>query len=373
MGAQMRAVVKPRPAPGLELQRVPVPTIGPDDVLVKVKVTSICGTDRHIYEWDEWSQATIRPPQVIGHELAGHVVEVGRQVRSVGVGDFVSAETHLPCGECLQCRTGRMHVCQNMRILGVHTDGCFAEYVKLPAAVVWKNDPDLPPAVASVQEPLGNAVDTVLAEPVTGKSLLITGCGPAGLLGIAVARAAGAFPIIATDVNDYRLRLARSLGATTTLNPGREAVVEAVRALTGGDGVEVFAEFSGHPGALAQGLEAVTPGGRVSLLGLYRSPVEVDLNRLVIFKALTVYGITGRKMFETWYRVRSLLASGELDVTPALTHQFPLEAFAEAMELMSAGACGKIVLWVDGVPAELDDVERPVREEESRVPVTVHG
>jgi len=342
--AVMKAVVKMRPESGAHLTEVPVPEPGPREVLVRIKATSVCGTDLHIYEWNEWAAANIRPPLTMGHEFAGEVVAAGPSVEKVKVGDYVSAETHVPCGRCYQCETGRMHICRNMKILGVHLDGAFAEYVVVPEIDVRRNPTELPPEIASVQEPLGNAVDTVLAEDVAGKSVLVAGCGPAGLFSVGVAAASGATLVVATDLEPYRLELARRMGAHVTLDARTEDVVRQVLARTDGKGVDVFCEVSGSEHALRDGLRALTPGGRASLLGLYSSSVTVDLNDLVIFKGITVYGVTGRKMFSTWHKVANFLASGTVDVSPVITHTLRLEEFEQAMELMQSGKCGKIVL-----------------------------
>lgn len=340
----MKAVRKMEPKPGAVYTEVGIPEVGPGEVLVKVKATSICGTDYHIYEWNPWAQSRIRPPQTMGHELAGEVVEVGSGVKSVKVGDYVSAETHIPCGVCYACRTDRMHICLNMKILGVDRDGAFAEYITVPEIDVWQNDSSIPPEIAAIQEPLGNAIDTVLAEDVAGKSVLVTGMGPIGLLGVGVARVSGATTIICTDVQPYRLELARGMGATHVLNPKQDDVVASVMEVTGGVGVEVLLEMSGNPAALDEGLKALVPGGRVSLLGLFGGDVTSDLNNGVIFKGARVYGITGRKMFSTWYKSRNFLASGLLDVSPVITHTFPLADFEQGVALIAKGVCGKVVL-----------------------------
>ncbi|HEV8376440.1 MAG TPA: L-threonine 3-dehydrogenase [Candidatus Polarisedimenticolia bacterium] len=340
----MGAVVKSKAAPGAEWKEIPVPQIGPEDVLIEVKAASICGTDLHIYQWDEWASQRIRIPQTMGHETAGEVVEVGAEVSSLKPGDYVSVETHITCGTCYPCRVGRAEVCSNTKIVGVDTDGSFARYLRLPARCAWKNDRSLPPEIATLQEPLGNAVDTVLAEDVSGKTLVVLGAGPVGLLAIGVAKASGAATIFATDVSDYRLGLARSMGATYAFNPKKDRVVEAILDITHGDGVDVVIEMSGNPEALSQGFKVLAPGGRLSLLGLSHGPVRIDLNNEVILKGARIYGITGRKIFTTWYKSSRLLTSGLLDLKPLLTHRFPVTQFAAAMDLMMKGECGKIAL-----------------------------
>jgi threonine 3-dehydrogenase len=335
---KMKAVQKMEPGPGAELVRVDVPAPAEDEVLVRVASTSICGTDLHIYEWNEWAARRIKNlPQTLGHELAGEVVEIGSRVKSVMVGDYVSAETHIPCGHCWACRTDKQHICLNLKILGVDRDGCFAEYITVPEVVVWQNDRAIPRDQAAAQEPLGNAVDTVLAEDVAGRTVLVTGCGPLGVLTILVARASGATTVFATDVSGYRLELAERAGADHVFNVAEGDPVEKIRELTDGVGVEVLLELSGAPSALEQGLRALAFGGRVSLLGLFDSDVKVDPNDGVIFK-------NARRMYTTWYKTKQLLASGKLDISCAITHTFPLEKYAEAFELMASGSSGKIVL-----------------------------
>ncbi|WP_241236362.1 L-threonine 3-dehydrogenase [Brevibacillus marinus] len=340
----MKAIVKQQAQPGAELREVPIPQIAPHEVLIAVQAASICGTDLHIYNWDRWAQSRIRTPIVLGHEFSGVVVEVGSLVADVQPGDYVSAETHVVCHHCPQCRTGQYHVCQNTSLLGIDFPGCFAEYVKLPAENVWKNPPGMPYAVASLQEPLGNAVHAVLAGPVAGRTVAVVGCGPIGLMAVAVARAAGATQIVALDVNPYRLGLARTAGATATIQSQAEDPVKRVQELTDGNGVDVVCEMSGHPVAIRQGLEMLTNGGRMSILSLPAQPVEIDITRHIVFKGVTVLGITGRRMFETWRQAAGLLRSGMVDLAPLITHTLPLERFAEGFALMTSGQCGKVVL-----------------------------
>ncbi|TMW73283.1 L-threonine 3-dehydrogenase [Alteribacter natronophilus] len=344
MKGTMKAIVKAERSPGAKLEQVPIPEIGDGEVLIQVKATSICGTDVHIYAWDEWSQSRVNPPYVFGHEFAGIVVEKGKNVTNVEVGDHVSAETHIVCGECSQCLTGQAHICANTQIIGVDRDGCFAEYVALPAQNMWKNDPDLPFDVASVQEPLGNGVHTVLAGDVAGKSVAVIGCGPIGIMAVGVAKACGASEVIAFDLNDYRLDLAKKMGADTIVNSSTEDPLEEVNKLTGGNGVDVVCEMSGHPVAMNQGFKMVTNGGRVSILSLPVRPVEIDVTNDIVFKGITVQGITGRRMYDTWQQVSGLLGSGRVDVKPMITHHFPLEEFEKGFNLMIEGRCGKVVL-----------------------------
>jgi threonine 3-dehydrogenase len=338
----MRALVKVAQAPGLELQNVPVPIPGPGDVIVRVAATSLCGTDYHIYRWDEWAQGRIHPPRIIGHEMCGEVVDLGPGVSSVTIGDYVAAESHLTCGVCFQCRTGNAHVCKNYCILGVDLDGSYAEYVRLPARVLWNTSRDIPPELACLQEPLGNAVHAALAEDITGQSVLITGCGPTGLFATAVARTAGAGLLIASDISDYRLALAKQLGADHVVKAG-SGDGDVIERLTDGQGVDVALEMSGNPTAIHTAFRFVKNGGRVTLFGIPEAPVSFDMTNEIIFKGIRVFGITGRKLFQTWYRLAGLFKAG-LNIMPVVTHTLPLERFAEGFDLIAKGQCGKIVL-----------------------------
>ncbi|MBD3290617.1 L-threonine 3-dehydrogenase [candidate division KSB1 bacterium] len=342
----MKAVMKMKPGEGAELKMLPIPAPGAQEVLVKVHVTSICGSDLHVYKWNKWAEQNVHPPQIMGHELAGEVVECGPGIQHLQVGDFISAETHLHCGFCKQCRTGNSHICKQMKILGVHTNGAFAEYVVIPEKVAWKNHPSIPHEYASVQEPLGNAIDTVLNEDVAGKMVAIIGAGPVGILAAGVAKVSGATDIFITDINDYRLDIARQMGATKILNPQKQDVVREVLDATDGDGVDVVLEMSGNETALIQGCQMLTRGGRLSLLGVFDGNVNIDLNNLIIFKGIRVYGVTGREMFSTWYKAANFLRSKTLDLAPAITHKFKLEEFEKGFELMKTGMCGKIILTV---------------------------
>ncbi|WP_447978230.1 L-threonine 3-dehydrogenase [Candidatus Nitrospira bockiana] len=342
----MRAVVKARPEPGLVLQQMPDPRPGEGEVLVRVKATSLCGTDAHIYRWDEWAQGRIRPPRILGHELCGEVAELGPGVTTVAVGDYVAAESHLTCGVCFQCRTGQAHVCRNYRILGVDLDGSYAEYVALPERVLWKTAREIPPELACLQEPLGNAVYAALAEDVAGRSVFISGCGPTGLFASAVARTAGASVIIASDVSEYRLGLAKQMRADHVLNAkteSPESIAAAIREITAGEGVDAALEMSGDPTALHVAFRAVKNGGRVTLFGIPTGPVCFDLPNEIIFKGIRVYGVTGRRLFDTWYRLSGLFKAG-LDIRPVVTHTFPLAEFKHGFDLITSGRCGKVVL-----------------------------
>ena len=351
----MFAIVKKKREPGADVATVDVPKIRKNEVLVKVKAASICGTDVHIWDWNEWARSRVKKvPLIFGHEVAGEVVEVGGDVTSVQIGDMVSAETHIVDGTCYQCKTDRMHVCQNMEILGIDRDGVFAEYVVLPERNAWRNDPELDPGVASIQEPLGNAVQTILPkdhiEDIAGKNVAVLGCGPIGLMAIAVLKTLGAAKVFATagGLNKVRMELAKRMGADMVLSAIEEGenIVKIIRDATDGDGVDVALEMSGSPVAVRQAFEMLTPGGRVSLLGLLEKPMELDLNNAVVFKAATVYGITGRRMFQTWYQVRGLLSNPDLrnKIASIITHKIPMKDVAKGMDLINSKQAAKVVL-----------------------------
>jgi threonine 3-dehydrogenase len=344
--ATMKAVVKTAPGPGAELVDVDIPTPRPDDVLVKVLATSICGTDLHIYEWNEWAQNRIRNlPQTMGHELCGEVVERGGNITHIQIGDIISAETHIACGHCYLCQTGNAHICINSRIFGVDINGVFAEYAIVPAANAWLIDKKIPRDYGSIMEPLGNAIHTVLAGEINGCSVLVTGCGPIGIMSVAVARICGATRIFATELNDYRLQLAKKVGADFVFNPAKTNVVEKVKEQTDGLGVDVVLEMSGAPKAIQQGFDSLRPGGRFSILGIPGKPMLIDWGNDIIFKYTTVQGINGRLMFSTWHKTSRFLSSGRLDLEPMITHRFRLEEFEQGMELMHSGNCCKVLLY----------------------------
>lgn len=340
----MRAVVKAQAAPGVEIREVPVPEPGSGEVLVRVSAASVCGTDLHIFNWDPWAQGRIHPPLIPGHEFAGAVAAVGRGVTAVKEGDFVSAEMHVACGKCLQCRTGLAHVCQHVRILGVDANGAFASYAIIPESNIWKLSPAIPHDYASLLDPLGNAVHTVLAGPIAAKTVAITGCGAIGLFSIAVAKACGAARIYAIEVNAHRRSVATQMGADLALDPAADRVEEQILEATGGTGVDVLLEMSGHPKAMAQGFALLRTGGRASLLGIPSRPVELDFARDIIFKGATVQGINGRKMFETWFQMEALLAANKLHLEPVITHRLKLSEFAQAMQLLQSGEAIKVIL-----------------------------
>ncbi|MDR3725443.1 MAG: L-threonine 3-dehydrogenase [Terracidiphilus sp.] len=344
MSTTMQAVVKAHAAPGIELREVPVPTPGPDEVLVRVQSASVCGTDLHIFNWDPWAQGRIHPPLIPGHEFSGAVAAVGRGVTTVKEGDLVSAEMHVACGKCLQCRTGQAHICQHVRILGVDANGAFASYAIIPETNIWKLSPTIPHDYASLLDPLGNAVHTVLAGDIAAKTVVVSGCGAIGLFSIAVAKACGAARVFALEVNAHRRGVAAAMGADLALDPAVDNVKEQILETTGGTGVDVLLEMSGHPAAMRLGFELLRTGGRASLLGIPSRPVELDFAKDIIFKGATVQGINGRKMFETWFQMEALLATGKLNLEPVITHRLKLSEFTQAMELLRTGEAIKVIL-----------------------------
>ena len=344
----MLAVVKPDPAPGAEIRQVTVPSIGRTDVLVKVKVASICGTDLHIYEWDRWAQRRIHPPLIPGHEFCGEVVAFGDEVTTVKEGDFVSAEMHVACGKCLQCRTGEAHICQNVKIIGVDADGAFAEYVVIPESNIWKLDPAIPIEYASILDPLGNAVHSVLAGEIAAKTVAITGCGPIGLFSIAVARAVGAAQVFAIETNAHRRSIAAQMKADMVLDPAAGDVTSAILERTGGLGVDVVLEMAGQPKAIRTAFDIVRRGGRISLLGLTSKPISLNFSEDIIFKGITIQGINGRRMYQTWYQMTALLKAGKLDLLPAITDRIAMKDFSSAMERLKTGEASKILVYPNG-------------------------
>ena len=350
MPATMRALRKTQPAKGLAMDSVGVPTIGPTDVLVRVRAASICGTDLHIYGWDRWSQGRIKPPVTLGHEFCGTVDRAGDEVTAVKPGDFVSAEMHVNCGHCHQCRLGEAHICQNVRIIGIDQDGAFAEFVKIPASNIIKLDPSIPERYGAILDPLGNAVHTVLAGPIAGQTALVTGCGPIGLMSIVVAKACGSSTVFAMETSEQRRAMAKKMGADVVINPAAEEAVKKIVGETGGTGVDVLLEMSGNPTAIQQGFKALRAGGRASLLGIPTENVPLDLVNDVIFKGATVQGIYGRRMYETWVKMLALLKAGRLNLEPLFGEREPLEKFESAFAKLQGGLPGKILLYPDGVP-----------------------
>lgn len=351
----MRAIRKTSPGAGLEMAEVPVPEPGPGEVLLRVKAASICGTDLHIRNWDPWAAEHVVAPLTIGHEMCGVVAGHGPGVSTPPLGTLVSVESHVVCSVCSWCRTGKGHLCPATRILGVHRDGTFGEYVAVPAGNAWPDPPDMALSIASLQENFGNAVHAASVPTVDGMKVLVTGCGPVGVMAVAAARAMGARSVFATDVSPYRLAMARAMGADLIIDAGKHDVMRVVLDATEREGVDVLLEMSGAPNALDDGLAALKPGGEAALLGLQSKPVEFDIDDRVIFKGATVYGIVGRRLWDTWYRMRAMLRAGAVDLTPLVTHRFALDDFDDAFDLMQSGNCGKVVLFPDP-----DDADGPL-------------
>ncbi len=342
----MPALKKVRSEPGLTFcNEVELPIVGPRDVLIKVTHAGICGTDRHIFEWDKWSQNRIKIGITTGHEFCGRVVKLGQAVSRVSVGDRVSAEGHIGCGVCEACRTGNAHICDQVQIFGIDCDGCFATFHKVPEENVWPVNEKIRDEVAAVFDPLGNAVHTVMTAGVSGKSVLITGVGIIGLMAVTVAKAAGASQILVTDVDPKRLALARELGADDVLN-AREPWVADAKKMTGGRGPQVMLEMSGHPQAIRDGFAALQPGGHVALLGIPPDDITIDLSNAVIFKGATVHGINGRRMFETWYQMERFVLSGRLNLDPIITHVIEMEDFEKGFKMMQTGEAIKVVMRI---------------------------
>ena len=340
----MRALVKESAGPGFKLKDIPEPTIRDDEVLIRVRRAGVCGTDVHIYEWDDWAKGRCKPPFVVGHEFAGDVVRVGALVANVREGDRVTAEGHIVDGMCLLCRTGNAHVCPFTKIIGVDRDGCFADYIAMPATNVWHLDDNISYDVGGIHAPMGNAFHTALTADIPGATVLITGCGPIGIFAVGICRAAGASRVIASDVNPRRLELAKQMGAHDVVHPSEAEAV--VKRATAGYGVDVVLEMSGVPAAIHQAFALVRVGGKVQMLGIPAKPMEVNFASEVIFKGITIYGVVGRRMYDTWHQMTRFLRSGEFDPTPVITHRFPLECADEAMQVIKSGAAGKVIFEI---------------------------
>jgi threonine 3-dehydrogenase len=342
----VKALVKQKPEEGLWLEDVGEPEIGINDVLIRVRKTGICGTDLHIYGWDAWAQKTIPVPMVVGHEFVGEVVAFGSNVSDFAVGDLVSGEGHVVCGRCRNCMAGRRHLCAHSIGLGVNRPGAFAELVALPMTNIWHHWPGIDEDVAAIFDPFGNAVHTALSFPVLGEDVLITGAGPIGCMAAAVVRHAGARHVVVTDVNAYRLDLARSLGATLAVDPRERKLADVEQELGMSEGFDVGLEMSGNPDALRSMIQAMAHGGKIALLGIPTADVTLDLNP-VIFDMLTIKGIYGREMYETWYQMTVMLQSG-LDIGPVVTHRFPYHDYEKAFAVARSGRSGKVILdWTD--------------------------
>lgn len=343
--ATMKALRKTRPEKGAELLDVPVPPVGRNDLLVRVKAAAICGTDVHIYNWNEWAAQRIKLPMTFGHEFCGEVVQVGEQVSHMQPGDLIAGETHIPCGHCFQCQTGNQHACKEMAILGVHTEGVFAEFAVVPAICGWKLAPETDPELGAIMEPIGVGVHGLLVEPLDVSSVAIVGCGPIGIFTAQVAAALGAHPLFVLDTNPERLAMAQRIVAQAVgFNPREGDVVRAVLSATGGRGVDVSVELSGSVAGTHLAFDLVRLGGRVSLVGLTGDPVTLSTCNDIIYKEVTVKGTTGRLMWKTWLQVDRLLASGRFDPRTVITHRFSLADYVEAFELAHSGRAGKIIL-----------------------------
>ena len=338
----MKALVKSKAEKGLWLEEIAEPTIGINDVLIRVRYTGICGTDVHIYQWDDWAQKTIAVPMAIGHEFVGQIVKVGSNVSDFYPGDIVSGEGHVVCGRCRNCLAGRRHLCAQTKGVGVNRAGCFAEFISLPMTNIWRHDPKINQEVAAIFDPFGNAVHTALSFPVLGEDVLITGAGPIGIMAIPVVRHAGARHVVVTDMNPFRLELARTMGATLAVNPTQTSIAEVQKQLKMQEGFDVGLEMSGNPQAMRDMVANMAHGGKIAMLGIPAQEMPIDW-RKVIFNMLTIKGIYGREMYETWYKMSVLLESG-VDIAPIITHRFKFSDYQAGFDAMIAGQTGKVVL-----------------------------
>ena len=338
----MKALVKLRPEKGIWMEDIPMPHVGINDVLIQIKKTAICGTDLHIYKWDEWSQRTIKTPMTIGHEYVGIIVDKGHGVRNIHIGDRVTGEGHIACGHCRNCRRGKLHVCENSVGVGVNRDGAFAEYLSLPAENVVHLDARIPDEIASIMDPFGNATHTALSFPLIGEDVLITGSGLIGSMAVAIAKFAGARFIVASDLSDARLEIAKKMGATLTVNPSKGEKISDARKTLGMRGFDIGLEMSGSPKAFVDMLNNMYNGSSISLLGILPSNFEVPWSD-IIFKAITLKGIYGREMWETWYKMEQMIIGG-IDLNPVITHRFSIDDFQKGFDEMEKGNCGKVIL-----------------------------
>ncbi|ABG38594.1 L-threonine 3-dehydrogenase [Paraglaciecola sp. T6c] len=338
----MKSLAKLKSEKGIWLHDSEMPTVGHNDILIKIRKTAICGTDMHIYNWDEWSQNTIPVPMVVGHEYVGEVVEIGEEVRGFAIGDRVSGEGHITCGHCRNCRAGRRHLCRNTSGVGVNRAGAFAEYLSIPAFNAFKIPDNISDDLAAIFDPFGNAVHTALSFDLVGEDVLITGAGPIGIMAAAVAQHVGARHVVITDVNEYRLDLARKMGASRAVNVAKESLKDVMNDLGMSEGFDVGLEMSGVPAAFRDMLDKMNHGGKVAMLGIPSGDVAVDWNK-VIFKGLVIKGIYGREMFETWYKMASLIQGG-LNLAPIITHQFNIDEFQQGFDTMGSGQSGKVIL-----------------------------
>jgi threonine 3-dehydrogenase len=340
----MKALVKKFPKKGIWIEEFPIPKYGNNDLLIKIHKTAICGTDLHIYNWDDWARATIKTPMIIGHEFVGEIVAKGINVTGYEIGERISGEGHIICGVCRSCRAGRRHLCTNTIGIGVNRDGCFAEYLCLPASNAWHLTPSIPSEIAAFFDPYGNATHATLSFDLVGEDVLITGAGPIGLISIAIAKHVGAHNVVITDMNDYRLNIARKIGATRAINI-KNTSIEKCMADLNMIGFDIGLEMSGSPDAFESMLENMYHGGRIALLGILPKMAQIDWDQ-VIFKGLVIKGIYGREIFETWYKMQTMLQSG-LDISPVLTHRFPFEDFQKAFDIIASKQCGKVILELE--------------------------
>ena len=342
----MKALVKESSKPGLVLRDITKPRVGKGELIVKVNAASICGSDLHLYKWNSWAQRRLLPPMIIGHEFIGEVEEIGTGVSGFEKGNLVSCETHIFCGYCRQCRLGQPHLCTNTKIIGFDRQGAFAEYISIPAKCAWLTAPDLDLHVATLQEPFGNAIHATLSAPIAGSNILVTGGGPIGIMAVAVARACGASKVLVSEPKEYRRNLALKMGANKAIDPNHEDLIESVKLATNNLGIDVLLEMSGSPDALCDGLSALRAGGIGVLMGIPNYVVQLDITEDIIFKGVTLKGIIGRKIFESWYQGQEMLTSGKVDLSPLVTHQFHIEHFKEAFDIGLSGDCGKIVFII---------------------------
>lgn len=345
MAECMKGILKEKPQPGAVWREdLPIPAVKDNELLIKVKATAICGTDLHIYPWNAWAQKRLTLPMVFGHEFSGEVVQVGKMVRNFKIGDRVAGETHIPCNACYQCQTGNQHNCNDMKIIGVHASGCFAEYISIPVDCAWKLDDDLSYELGAMLEPMGVAAHGVLSGEIGGKSIAIYGCGPIGLMGVGIASACGAIRIFAIDLFEEKLAVAREMGADTTLQVGKDNAEEAIHNATGGQGVDVVVDFTGNAKAIQEGFRVLRKGGRYTMAGLPDAPVSLDLTDAIIYREATVLGITGRLMYKTWWQCNELLKSGKIDIKPVIGGIYPLKDYEKAFDALKSGAPGKMIL-----------------------------
>jgi threonine 3-dehydrogenase len=341
----MKALVKLKPEKGIWMEDIPMPEVGVNDVLIKIKKTAICGTDLHIYKWDDWSQRTINTPMTIGHEYVGEIVEIGAGVKNIKIGDRVTGEGHIACGHCRNCRRGKLHVCENTIGIGVNRNGAFAEYLSLPAENVVHLDPRVSDEMASIMDPFGNATHTALSFPLIGEDVLITGAGLIGTMATAICKFAGARNIVVSDLSDYRLEIAKKMGATLTINPMKGETIEGAIAKLGMRGFDIGLEMSGSPKAFEGMIDNMYNGSKISLLGILPNTTTVKWDK-IIFKALTLKGIYGREMWETWYQMEQMLITG-IDLSPVITHRYHINDFQKGFDVMESGECGKVILSWD--------------------------